>query len=201
MLVIGLRTGRPFALPYGTSRASKLRSGTLRAAERRTFMGTAPTRIITYTSEDGRFDKIATVAARTAAAAGATLIYYDIDAAGMMGSPHPTFWSADNETAVARGLLDPKELDTAGRHAVAKCVSTSRATGIDAYGWLPDSPGADALVDFADDQHADLIVIPEELADPNLLDRLRGRSLGGIEDKTERPIIVVNEDGATIGQP
>ena len=86
-------------------------------------MGTAPTRIITYTSEDGRFDKIATVAARTAAAAGATLIYYDIDAAGMMGSPHPTFWSADNETAVARGLLDPKELDTAGRHAVAKCVS------------------------------------------------------------------------------
>ena len=161
-------------------------------------MGTAPTRIITYTSEDGRFDRIATVAAKTAAAAGATLIYYDIDAAGVMGSPHPTFWSADNETAVARGLLDPQELDTAGRHAVSKCVKASRVAGIDAYGWLPDSPGADALVDFADDQHADLIVVPEELAEPNLLDRLRGRSLHDVGEKTERPVIVVNEAGETV---
>ncbi|MGH2632152.1 MAG: hypothetical protein ACRDG3_01975 [Tepidiformaceae bacterium] len=161
-------------------------------------MGTAPTRIITYTSEDGRFDKVAAVARKAAAAAGATIIYYDIDAAGIMGSPHPTFWSADNDTAVGRGLLDSKELDTAGRHAVAKCVAASRRDGVEAYGWLPDSPGVDALADFADSQHADLVVVPEELAEPNLLDRLRGRSLQDIEDKTGRPVTVVNQDGVTV---
>ena len=164
-------------------------------------MATAPTRIITYTSEDGRFDTVADVARKAAAAAGATLIYYDIDAAGVMGSPHPTFWSADNDTAIARGLLDPSELEAAGRHAVAKRVAESRESGVDAYGWLPDSPGADALVSFADEQHADLIVVPEGLADPNLLDRLRGRSLQGVGEKAERPVIVVNEEGATVNQP
>ena len=164
-------------------------------------MATAPTKIITYASDDGRFDKVAGVARNAAAAAGAQLVYYDIDAAGVMASPHPTFWSADNDTDIGEGLLDPGRLDAAGRHAVAKSVASSRRAGIDAYGWLPDSPGADALVTFADSLHADMIVIPEELADPNLLDRLRGRSLDGIESKTERPIVVVNEVGATVEQP
>jgi hypothetical protein len=61
--------------------------------------------------------------------------------------------------------LDPIELEKLGRHELALQVQQARQRGLDAYGWLPDSPTGQALAAYAAQQHADLVIVPEPLAE------------------------------------
>jgi hypothetical protein len=145
-------------------------------------MVTAPTCIIAYTSEDGRFDSVLKAAVDVARAAEAQLILYDIDAVpGAMGGltkpfdgvPMPTQWSADGTEQQFPDRLSPDDLERAGRHTIAAQVSKARGAGVDAFGWLPDQKGTDSLVDYAHEQGADLIMLPTELNEPSLFQKLR----------------------------
>jgi hypothetical protein len=44
-------------------------------------------------------------------------------------------------------------------------------------------------------QEADLIMVPSELEDPGMLDRLSGRSVEGMESETEIPVATVDSSG------
>lgn len=158
-------------------------------------MTTAPTCIIAYTSEDGRYDSVLRAAVDTARQAEARLILYDIDAAQMFSAPRPTEWSGETESSDWSDLLTVDDLERAGRRPIAEQVRRARSAGIEAFGWLPARKGADALAEYADRQQADLIMLPADMEEPGLFDRLRKATLKDALEQTDRPVAVVGDDG------
>ena len=158
-------------------------------------MATSPTCIIAYTSEDNSFPEVRTAAIETARASNARLILYDIDAATPFAKPLPTAWSAEGGEDQVPNRLTVTDLERAGRPELMKQLQTALSMGIDAYAWLPGDVGGDALAEYADQQGADLIMMPEEMQDPGLIDRLRNKSVESAMEETHRPVAVVHADG------
>ncbi|MEX0784496.1 MAG: universal stress protein [Dehalococcoidia bacterium] len=160
-------------------------------------MATAPTLIIAYTSEDGRYNAVVEAAEEAARAAAARLILFDADAASRVSEPLPSNWSGEGARDLFdRDALSPDELEAAGRHAIAEQVRHARDQGIQAFGWLPKSKDADAIAAYAEREGADLIVLPSALEDPGLMGKLRGEaSVQEAAEKAHRPLAVVDEDG------
>lgn len=168
-------------------------------------MTTAPKVIVAYTGEGDRYLTMRKAAIATAAQSEARLIFYDIDAAPgsiagisnpLEGSPLPTSWSGEGETQLFGDSLMPDDLERAGRHDAARMVQEARRAGIDAYGWLPGSKGGDDLVKYAKEQGANLVMLPAELEDPGIMQRLRGHA--GTEKAAENsglPVALVDESG------
>lgn len=164
-------------------------------------MTTAPTCIIAYTSEEDRFPEVVKAACNSAAAAEARLILYDIDAASPFAKPLPTDWSAEGAKDQVPLELSAEDLERAGRQHVASQVRAAREQGIDAYGWLPGDNSGEALADYAHRIGADLVLIPEELQEPGLVERLRGKSLQDVEKHVDRPVALVHSDGGVEAVP
>ena len=118
--------------------------------------------VIAVTGEDDRFAPVRSAALRRAKEAHATLILYDIDAVeSPLESPVPTGWSAEGTEEDVGDRLGPEELEAAGREAIARQVEDARRQGIDAWGWLPSDTGREALIEYAAQQPAARIVVPE----------------------------------------
>lgn len=149
--------------------------------------------IVAVTGEDDRYREVRSRATAMAAGGQGTVILYDLDAGGLFASPVPTEWSGEGEQeliaeeAGPRERLDPDELDTAGRSAIAEQVRALRAVGVDAWGWLPTTKDAGDLAAYAERQGASVILVPPDLEEPGLLDRLAGRK-GAAEANEETPI-------------
>ena len=160
-------------------------------------MATSPTCIIAYTSEDDRYQAVLNAAEETAKAANARLILFDSDAASRVSEPLPSNWSGQGaDELFDSDTLSADDLERAGRHAMAEKVRHARGLGIEAFGWLPKSKSADAIVEYADREHADLIMLPGELDDRSLFDRLKGKpSIDDMAENADRPLAVVDKDG------
>ena len=155
-------------------------------------MSTSPTRIVAYIREDERYASVRQAALETAKASNAQLILYDADAASRFASPLPTWWDGDGAEREFGDRLTPEELEKAGRHDFAEQVRRARVSGIEAWGWLPSSRKAEAFVEYADAQGADLLIVPEDLGDEGLMAKLRGSPAPGeIADKAERAVVAV----------
>lgn len=123
--------------------------------------------VIAVTGEDDRFERVRATGLERALAERATLILYDLDAAGSaLESPLPTGWSADGTEDEVGDRLGPEELAAAGRGAIARQVEEARRAGVDAWGWLPSDKGRDALLEYAGRRPGSRIVVPD--ADPDL---------------------------------
>jgi hypothetical protein len=134
----------------------------------------APRTVIAVTTEDDRYRATRQEAAARALEAHATLILYDLDAGRTpLASPLPTEWDAEGEEEAVGDRLGPDELDAAGRSSIADQVREARARGLDAWGWLPSADDREALVSYATNQPAPLVVVPEtetDLAEIDLAD-------------------------------
>jgi hypothetical protein len=141
-----------------------------------------PPIIIAVTGEDDRYGAVRSRAAALAEDGEGTVILYDIDAGGLFASPVPTAWSGDGEAELAADeaapgdRLDPDALETAGRNPVADQVRALRAAGVDAWGWLPTSKDAADLAAYAQRQGATVVLVPPDLLQAGIVDRLVGRT-------------------------
>jgi hypothetical protein len=125
--------------------------------------------IVVCTDETGRYDGSVTKALDRAAAESATVILYDVTAPGSaFSTPRPNEWAGEGEKEEFDRPLDPVALERLGRHEFALQVQSARGRGIDAYGWLPDKFGGDALAAYAAQQQADLVLIPADLDEPEI---------------------------------
>jgi hypothetical protein len=137
---------------------------------------TQPRTIVAVTGEDDRYRPVRSRATALAAGGRGTVILYDIDAAGVFASPVPTDWSAEGERELTgHHRLDADELEAAGRATIAEQVRGLRSMGVDAWGWLPTSKDALDLVRFAEREGADLVLVPPDLEQPDLLERALGK--------------------------
>ena len=158
-------------------------------------MTTKPTCIIAYTSEDNSFPEVRKAAMEAARQAEARLILYDIDAATPFAKPLPTDVSAEGGKDHVPNRLTVADLERAGRPEVMKQLQTALSMGIDAYAWLPGEVGGDALAEYANHENADLIMMPEEMQDPGLIDRIRNKTVDSAAEESHRPIAVVRANG------
>jgi nucleotide-binding universal stress UspA family protein len=134
-------------------------------------MTSSPRTIIAVTAEDDRHTMVVDRAAGLAIQTNATVILYDLDAdSGALESPFPTASPGGGEEDRFDARLDPKDLEAAGRRALADQVRVIRAAGIDAFGWLPPKPDADSLVEYAARQGAELVLLSTD--DAGLIDAL-----------------------------
>lgn len=135
--------------------------------------------IVAVTGEDDRYAALRSRATEMAAGNQATVILYDIDAAGVFASPVPTEWSGEGqeelvEEEASEDRLDPDALDTAGRSTLAGQVRSLRSMGVDAWGWLPVKKDASELARYAERQGASVVLVPPDLEQPSLVDRVLG---------------------------
>ena len=144
-------------------------------------MTTAPDTqtIVAVTGEDDRYGAVRSRATAMAAGGRGTVILYDIDAAGVFASPVPTQWSGEGEEELledeaSRDRLDADALETAGRGAIADQVRSLRSVGVDAWGWLPTKRDAAELAAYAERQGAAIVLVPPDLEQPSLVDRVLG---------------------------
>jgi hypothetical protein len=126
-----------------------------------------PRTVVASAAETNRRAAVWSSAVRLAAAREARLILYDTDAASLWTDPFPEFDSGRYQHP-----LSPAELRQLGRADMATQVDNARARGVDAYGWLPTTPGAEALIAYAKAEGADTVVLSRQLESPSLGQRL-----------------------------
>jgi hypothetical protein len=101
----------------------------------------------------------------------AAVVLFDLSAdMGLLEAPLPTAWSGEGEAEQFGERLTPNDLTAAGRQALADQVDDLRRAGVDAYGWLPNDANGSALLRYAIEQGAELVLV--SAADKDLLDQL-----------------------------
>jgi hypothetical protein len=147
-------------------------------------MARLPTTIIAVTSKDKRHAPVLDRATALGREAGATVILFDLDAdMGPFESPLPTDWSGDGEEEQFGSRLDPNDLEAAGQAAMANKVQAIRSAGVDAFGWLPSKADGSSLVDYANQQAADIVLVSTE--DTQLLEALRATTGAPTEEQPQ----------------
>jgi hypothetical protein len=147
--------------------------------------------IVAVTGEDDRYAPVRTRASAMAAGSPSTVILYDVDAPGLFSSPVPTEWSGEGEQELTPERMGPEELEAQGRKPLADQVRNLRGVGIDAWAWLPATADAGALADYAERQGADVILVPKDLEEPGLLQKLQGKDASETREETRIPVVAV----------
>jgi hypothetical protein len=142
-----------------------------------------PTCIIAYVGDGERYKPVEDVATATAKRSAAQLILYDADAASRWTSPVPNWWSGEGSADLLGNRLTPEQLESLGRKDFAAVVRLARVEGVDAYAWLPSARGAKDLATYAAKVGADLLILPADLEDIGLFDRLKGENTPGEVEK------------------
>jgi hypothetical protein len=161
-----------------------------------------PALIVAYTDESGEYGHVVDAAVEIAAGHDSRVVLYDASSASTFSDPIASAVSADGVEEQFGDPLSPEELEKLGRPAIAEQVVRARKEGVDAWGWLPSDHGIEALWADARRRGADLLVVPEELAEGGMIDRLRGERL---DDTTlvEAPaaVLVVDRRGNGVLAP
>jgi hypothetical protein len=158
--------------------------------------------LVAYVSEDEELDHVRDAAMELGRRGGAKVILYDRDSASALSDPMPNQWASQDEGAQFGDPLSDQELVKLGREPFARKVAAAREAGVDAWGWLASDHGTDALVAYARDHGAELILLPADLEDPGLVERLKGETVDdAVEEAAEAPagpaVILVSPDGTT----
>ena len=150
--------------------------------------------LVAYVSEDDALDHVRDAALELGARSGAKVILYDRDSASAFADPMPNQWGSQAEGAQFGDPLSDQDLVKLGREPFARKVAAAREAGVDAWGWLASDHGTDAMVSYARDHGADLILLPADLEDPGLGERLKGET---VDTPTALAVVLVAPDGST----
>jgi hypothetical protein len=158
--------------------------------------------LVAYVSEDDELDHVRDAAVELAGKGGARVILYDRDAASAFSDPMPNQWGSQAEGAQFGDPLSDQELVKLGREPFARKVAAAREAGVDAWGWLASDHGTEAMVGYARDHDADLILLPADLEDPGLAERLKGETVDKAVSEAEESapglaVVLVAADGST----
>jgi len=130
------------------------------------------------------------------------VILYDRDSASAFADPMPNQWGSQAEGAQFGDPLSDQDLVKLGREPFARKVVAAREAGVDAWGWLASDHGTDALVEYARGHRADVVLLPADLDDPGLAERLKGETVEAAVEEAEESapglaVVLVAPDGST----
>jgi nucleotide-binding universal stress UspA family protein len=158
--------------------------------------------LVAYIGEGDQLDHVGRAAVRLAGEHGARVILYDRDAASAFSDPLPNQWASKGEGSQFSDPLSDQELVKLGREPLARQVTAARDQGVDAWAWLPQKHGTDELVEYARRHGADAILLPADLDEPGLAERLKGETVEAAVDAVEEAptgiaVLLVSPDGTT----
>ena len=158
--------------------------------------------LVAYVSEDDELDHVRDAAVALGRRDGAKVILYDRDSASAFTDPMPNQWASQAEGAQFGDPLSDQDLVKLGREPFARKVAAAREAGVDAWGWLASDHGTEALVSYARGHRADLVLLPADLEDPGVAERLKGETVDkAVEEATESApglaVVLVAPDGST----
>jgi nucleotide-binding universal stress UspA family protein len=156
--------------------------------------------LVAFVAEDDELDHVTDAALRLGLRDRARVILYDRDAASAFSDPLPNRWASQGEDEQYGDPLSDQELVKLGREPLARKVARAREAGVDAWGWLPERHGTDTLLEYARRHGAELVLLPAELDDPGLGDRLRRETAGqALRERgpADPALVLVGEDGST----
>jgi hypothetical protein len=148
--------------------------------------------VIALVAEEGEYDHVLRAGARMALERDAPLVLYDATSASAMSEPVSSPVSAEGVGEQFGAFLDAEELERLGRPEMAGRIRSLRDEGVDAWGRLASEHGVEALMRFAHDRRAELVVLPAEMDEPGVIDRLRGETLEEARTTASVPIAVVD---------
>jgi hypothetical protein len=153
--------------------------------------------VLAYVDESGTFDHVLRTGRTLAREHAARLILYDSIA--LPGAPVRIPGAAAGGDARVSDALSPADLHLAGRPVLGSAVEDARSDGIDAWGWLAPDPGVGPLMRFAEHVRAEVVVLPAELGDPEVFERLRGERLQVALERGTVNVVVVDREGRLVG--
>ena len=158
--------------------------------------------VVAFVGEDEELDHVAEAATAIARRSGARVILYDRDSASAFTDPLPNRWASQEEGAQFGDPLSDQDLVKLGREPFARKVAAARQAGVDAWGWLASDHGTDAVVAYAREHGADLLLLPDALQDAGLTGRLKGETVDDAVEEAEDAsrelaVLLVGGDGST----
>jgi nucleotide-binding universal stress UspA family protein len=156
--------------------------------------------IVAYTDDDGRYRHVRNTALEAAArSGGGRVILYALDEYSPLTDPVPNEWASDRPDQQFSDPLGVHDLERLGREALAAQLREAGGGKVEVGAALPRHGGVDAMVDYAEQHGAEVVLLPVELEeDTGFIDRLVGRT----EDKAaevdaeRRPVVLfVGADG------
>jgi nucleotide-binding universal stress UspA family protein len=159
--------------------------------------------LVAFVGEDDSLDHVAAAGVDLARRNAARLVFYDRDAASAFADPLPNQWASHREREQYSDPLSDDELVRLGREPLARRVAAARREGVDAWGWLAERHGTDTMVEYARRHNADLVLLPDDLDEPGLADRLKRETVDrAVEEATEDhhdgiAVLLVSSDGST----
>jgi hypothetical protein len=150
--------------------------------------------IVVIAGEDDRYHGALQRATDLATKRGEPLILYDWDAPSLVSDPMPSWWASEGWDRQFPDRLDPEQLEELGRGAIAEQVREVRASGVDAFGWLPSDHGPGGLAEYASGQGASIVVVPRDLTELHGVDALingSARPAEELEARVSAAVVVV----------
>jgi hypothetical protein len=92
-------------------------------------------------------------------------------------------------------LLNQRTADRLGRPYLAEQLAEARLLGLDGAAWVASGHGPDALAAACEVLDAERVVLPATLADPPLVDRVRGHTLAAFRRRVPARISLADPDG------
>lgn len=142
--------------------------------------------ILACAAESDRRMAVLAAAVEAAQRQQVRLILYDMDAASSWVGSLPELDSDGYQHP-----LSPEELRGLGRGRLAEQVEQARSQGVDAFGWLPRGPGADAMVAYAREVGATTVMLSAELETPTFMQRLHNLTARRAKQRAGEDVTVV----------
>jgi hypothetical protein len=140
-----------------------------------------PSSVVAYVTQDDRHADVRRAAQEHALGHGCAVILFVADAASIWSEPLPNQWDSQGEADRFGSRLGLDDLEYLGRSAVARQVAESRAAGVETFAWLPRKHGPVALADYAREQGAHMLFVPDKLEGIDELSALLGGASVGQE--------------------
>ena len=153
-----------------------------------------PIRRMMMVTDDGKQAELGIMRrdiAEFASKKSASILLYDLSAASYLVSPYP---SQAHEKEMKRAL-NTKELTRFGRRYLAEQLNGLKDLGEESGAILPTGHGFGHLAEWAERENIDMIVIPDSLVTPGLIDRIKGYTMKILREHTDLPVLIYDKSG------
>lgn len=127
---------------------------------------------------------------------GASLLLYDRTSESYLTDPYPAGpWSPEEDAVSESTELDREMLHNLGRDYLVEQLDESERRGVFTRVHMARGTGAEAMAEAVQRYDPDLLILPQSMDNPSLLNRVVGNTLKRLRSKVDVDIRLVDEDG------
>lgn len=154
--------------------------------------------VATDDGSDSAYNAVRAEGVRLATQRDHAVVLLDRTSESRLTDPFPTgVLSDDSHTIGPDDQLEPHDLEGLGRGYLAAQLRDARSSCMEAYAYLGQGSGADAIADAIERFAPVTVVLPASIDEPSLRDRLKRNTVQQLADEVDVELILVDADGST----